>query len=152
MEPSPGPPPDQSRWANSRWRAVLFWLIMVLLGVVLWKMASTPAPTGTQMGYSDFLSNVDRKNIQAATIFLTRDAAEVRGRLRDTGKDYSAIIPRETLPTLIAALREQSSAIDVRETHENDRLNLVMNFLPLIILVALWIFMMRRMQGKGRGI
>ncbi|HEV2387546.1 MAG TPA: hypothetical protein VGS20_09845 [Candidatus Acidoferrales bacterium] len=152
MATGPEQRPDRPAGINWRTRAVLFWMIMVALGVVMWKMASTPAPTLGQLRYSDFLNNVDKKNVPAVAIVVRRNAAEATGRLRDTGQEFSTLIPRETIPGLVEKLRQQGATIEVKETVESDWLNLAMNALPLVILVAMWIFMMRRMRGKGAGI
>lgn len=130
---------------------MLFWLIMVLLAVLLWRMAHVAPPKGRQMSYSEFLDEVDRKNIQAVALYPARDTVAVRGTLRDTGQEFSTMIPRETLPALTQKLRQQGATIDVKQASEGGWLNLAMNALPLIILVALWIFMMRAMRAKGIG-
>jgi len=140
-------------WLGSRTkRALLFWLLMVLLAVVLWKMSSTPRQEGRELSYSDFLGQVDKQNVRDVTFYFGENTAIVTGTLSSTGERVRSEIPKEAIPNLTTELRKQGVSVGVREgSTRGEWKGLLLNMLPLVILVIFWIFMMRRMgQRWGR--
>ena len=70
---------------NSTVRTILFWLLMILLAVVLWKMASTGGPSAheDEPSYTNFLAKVESGNVKDVTIYLSPNSAELQGEYRD---------------------------------------------------------------------
>jgi cell division protease FtsH len=137
---------------NSTGRAILFWLIMVLLAVVLWKMASagTQANRDLTPNYTDFSAQLQKGNIKDVTIYLSQNTAEIQGDYRDPAEHFrGVVVPSTVLSDVTKQLQDKGSTINIKEVRSGDWLNLAMNALPLILLVALWIFMMRQMQAGG---
>ncbi len=154
--PIPAPGPEGIKWNKIPGRAVLFWLIMVLLAVVLWKMAGTSskpaAPAAPAMTYSDFLNQVDNKNIQAVTVYPGRNTTGVRGKLRNNGGEFATTVPTETLSALTDKLRSQGATVEVQGGSGGGGWNRVENALPVILLFAVWVFaMVRRTQRRTAG-
>ncbi len=149
---APGSPAEGPWLAGRTGRALLFWLLMVLLAVVLWKMASTPQFKGRELSYSDFQSQVEKQNIREVTIYLRANTAVVEGTLRSTGERFRTVVPKEAVSDLNTQLRKQGVPIQVREgSARGDWTSLLLNLFPLVLLVAFWIYMMRRMQRRWRG-
>jgi hypothetical protein len=65
---------------NSTVRTVLFWLLMILLAVVLWKMASTGGQSAREdePQYTSFLDKVHGGAVKDVTIFLSQNSAELQ--------------------------------------------------------------------------
>lgn len=151
MEPSPDLQPEQSRWANRTGRSVLFWLIMILLAVVLWKMASPrQASKGSKLSYSAFLSQVDNKNVRQVIVYPAQNTAEVRGRLKDSGGAFYTTIPAESLPALTSKLRSQGVEVEISRESKRGWLSSPADALPLILLAVLWMLVMLRKGRRGR--
>lgn len=150
MVTSPTPQPEESPWTTGTVRAVWFFVVMILLGIVLWKMASPPGPKGRELSYSEFLSQVARNNVGELTIYLGEHTAEVRGTLREPQEKFRATIPKEAIPDLTKQLLAKGVTTNVREAPSGLWTTLLVNALPLILLVAFWIFMMQQMR-RGRG-
>ena len=60
---------------NSHVRTVLFWLLMIALAVVLWRMASTGGPVTheDQPSYTNFLSKVESGNVKSEIVRVARE-------------------------------------------------------------------------------
>jgi ATP-dependent Zn protease len=131
-------------------RTVLFWLLMILLAVVLWKMTSTGTRTKDvqTFTYSEFMQQVDRNNVSAVKYLLSQTTAEIQGQLREPAEKFNVTVPKEAIPTLTDQLRKQGASIEVSQSNSGDWTTFILNFAPLILLVAFWIFMMKRTRLK----
>lgn len=137
-------------------RTVFFWLFMVALAAMLWKLASggrSEAPAASPMSYSEFMENVDRNNIKSARLLESPATAEIQGQCRDVARGFSVTVPKEVIPELTEKLRKQGAVIEVSEVTGRDSRKgswgqLILNFLPILVIVALWIFMVIWQQMK----
>lgn len=131
-------------------RTVLFWLMMIALAFVLWQMASRPdsQKSASAMSYSDFMSQVDKNNIASAKLVVSQDTAEIQGQLRNSVQNFSVTIPKEVIPDLTERLRKQGVTIVITDSSEPTWRSELINFSPIIFIVGIWIYMMRRMQNR----
>ena len=132
------------------WRTLFFWLFMLLLAVVLWKMSSTRPDSGRrdELNYSDFMQQVDKNNVASAQLLMGQSTSRVRGALREPGKQYSTTVPKEVIPDLTERLRKQGVPVTVSEAKDSTFVSAIFNFAPLVLLVFFWIFMMKRFRDR----
>ena len=132
-------------------RTVIFWVMMIALAFVLWKIASNDGPekpASFQMSYSDFMANVDRSNIKSAKLLESPVTAEIQGQLRDSARDFSTTVPKEVIPEVTDKLRKQGATVEVTEIRATTGLQLFVEFSPVLVIVGLWIFMFMRQQKR----
>jgi cell division protease FtsH len=138
---------------NSTVRTILFWLLMILLAVVLWKMASSGGQSAREIEptYTDFLDQVAKGNVSEVTVYLSQVSAEVQGEYRQpSGQKFRGVtVPLTTLSDLTKQFQEKNVRINVKEVKSPDWVTFLLNAAPLVLLVAFWIFMMRQMQAGG---
>ena len=136
---------------NSTVRTVLFWLLMILLAVVLWKMASTGGPTAheDEPSYTNFLAKVQSGNVKDVTIYLSPNSAELQGEYRDGSKFRGVTLANTAIPDVTKAFQDQHVLYNYKEVKDANWVSLLFNFGPLILLVFFWIFMMKQMQAGG---
>ena len=98
----------------------------------------------TEITYSEFIRQAESGNVQ----YVTVDGEKLIVSGMD-GKSYYTINPRDDQMTD----RLLKSGVEVRaEPQESGGLSLfLMNILPFLLLIGVWIFFMNRMQGGGRG-
>jgi cell division protease FtsH len=127
-------------------KTVIFWLVIVLSAFLLWQVVRTGS-TGqkeTKINFSQFLSDVDQGNVGEVAI----TAQEVRGKFKD-GRLFSTTAP-VNYPDMIKTLRDKGVNIDIHDvTNGSWPLQLLGTWAPLILLAALWFFMIRQMQTGG---
>ncbi len=136
---------------NSTVRTVLFWVLIFAMGFVLWKMASSGAPSTheDQPNYSNFLAKVESGNVKDVTISLSPNSAELQGEYRDGGKFRGVTVANTAIPDITKALQEKGVLFDYKEVKDANWINLVVTLSPLLLFLGIWIFMMRQMQAGG---
>ena len=131
-------------------RNILIWAVVFVLLLALVQLVSrsgeTVAPT-SQVTYSEFLGRVERNEISSATI----QGDTIRAQ-SGTGQVIEAMLPPQDNQT-VGILREAGVNIDVEpvDTDGNFFVNILINYFPFLLLIGVWIFFMRQMQGGGRG-
>jgi len=136
---------------NSTVRTVLFWLLMAVLAVVLWKMASQGGPTAheDEPTYTNFLNKVEGGSVKDVTIELSPNSAEIEGEYRDGGKFKGVTIANSAIPDVTKTLQDKGVLFNYKEVKDANWLTLIINLSPFIVILAIWIFMMRQMQAGG---
>ncbi len=137
---------------NSTARTILFWMFMILLAVVLWKMASTgnQAAREVESTYSEFMNNVDRGNVKEVTFYIGPIGAEAQGEYsQPVSKFRGVIVPKESLPELTKVLREKGVNISVKEVSAREWWTTLITLAPIVLIALLWVFMIRQMQAGG---
>ena len=136
---------------NSTVRTILFWLLMILLAVVLWKMASTGGQSAheDEPSFTNFLAKVESGGVKDVTIYLAPNSAELQGEYRDSTKFKGVTIANTSIPDVTKALQDHSVLYNFKEVKNADWLTFLVNFAPLILLVLFWVFMMKQMQAGG---
>lgn len=135
---------------NSTAKTILLWLFMIVLVVILWKMAApSGSPVVAEPKFNEFMARVEIGDVKEATIALSQMSAEVTGAYRGDGSRFKVTVAKESVPALTDQLREKGTEITVKEVARSDWATLVINMLPLLLILGLFIFMIRQMQAGG---
>jgi cell division protease FtsH len=128
-------------------RNLAIWGVIVVVLIGLYSMmtgGSQAAGASGQISYSQLLARVNSGDVKSATI---RGAAvEVKDQ---SGKSYTAMTPNNQ-DELIKRLEAQDADIHVKSAG-GGLMGLFLNSLPILLLIGVWIFFMRQMQGGARG-
>ncbi|MEO1329510.1 MAG: ATP-dependent zinc metalloprotease FtsH [Pseudomonadota bacterium] len=129
-------------------RNLVLWAAILLLLVALFNVFRQPTNSSAtrEIAYSEFLERVDRKTVREVTI----DGERIEGRTTD-GTVFQTIQPVGSEAVLIPALREAGVSISVEPQQRSGLLATLLTWLPLIVLIAIWIFFLNRMQSNGRS-
>jgi cell division protease FtsH len=126
-------------------------MAMILLAVLLWKMASTGGQSTREQtpSYTDFQDQVQKGNVSEATIMLSSVSAEVDGEFRDPKMKFRVTVPNATLNDLTKELASKNVDINVKTVSDNNWVNFLIDGVPFILLVVIFLIMMRQMQAGG---
>ncbi|MDX2288632.1 MAG: ATP-dependent zinc metalloprotease FtsH [Hyphomicrobiaceae bacterium] len=135
---------------NSNFQKFAIWIAILVLLAALFQLFNNPAQSrrGDEITYSEFLSFVEAGNVTEATISGNR----IMGQLKDGGSQFSTYAPDD--PGLVERLREKNVRFKVAPRDEDvpSVMNVLLNWFPMLLLIAVWIFFMRQMQsGSGRA-
>ena len=98
-----------------------------------------------ELKYSDFIDRVTANEVKKVVI----QGDNISGELAD-GSGFKTVAPYDA--KLIDTLIERKVEILAKEPERPGFLyNLLMNLLPLLLIVGIWIYVMRQMQGGGKG-
>ncbi len=133
---------------NNMFSKSAIWVVVALLLFMLFKQFENHSVSGGSktIAYSDLLDEVKAKRIkdvtiEGSTITATRiDDSKVR--------TTSTYLDRG----LIGDLRDNGVRFDVRPPEEPSFLQTVfVSWFPMLLLIGVWVFFMRQMQGGGKG-
>ncbi len=131
---------------NTFYKNLSMWLVIGLTMILLFNLFNKPQTTTTQLTYSEFLSSVERKAITRVTI----SGDMITGVLQD-GKPFHTIYPTSDRE-MVSLLRESGVDITVKEAQKDSWLmTIFVSWFPMLLLIGVWIFFMRQMQGGGKG-
>ncbi len=135
--------------AQRNLRTIAFMLVVLVLGLILVQQFWTGFERGPMsLSYSTFLQRVRDGEIASVTIRGSRVSGELV-----TGEEFEAEGPPEGSPLwneLVAKLGDQGVAVRFEPVGEGAWLvTALMWLLPIGVIAALWVFMMRRMQQGG---
>ena len=133
---------------NRTLKTVVFWLVLGVSALLLWEVVK-----GTQEGrvheisYSRFLSEVDAGNVASVTI----SGQQIRGWFREGRESFNVVGPSSP-SVYLDALRAKNVEIRFQDTQNSSLpLTLLGTWAPLIMLGALWFFMIRQMQRRKQN-
>ena len=125
----------------------MMWGVIVLLVLGLYNLFQNPGSiTGkTEMPFSTFLTEVDKGNVASVDI----RGSEISGAFRD-GKGFKTYSPN--YPNLVEKLTAKGVSITAgpREEKGPSLWGVILSWFPMLLLIGVWIFFMRQMQG-GKG-
>ncbi|MFZ0701507.1 MAG: ATP-dependent zinc metalloprotease FtsH [Candidatus Acidiferrales bacterium] len=133
-------------------KTILFWMAMILLAVLLWKMASTGGQTAREQtpSYTDFQAQVEKGNVSDATIMLSAVSAEVDGEFREPKvTKFRVTVPNATLNDLTKELEAKNVDVNIKPVSDNNWMNFLIDGVPFILLLVVFLIMMRQMQAGG---
>jgi cell division protease FtsH len=125
----------------------MMWGIIVLLVLGLYNLFQNPGSiTGkSDMPFSSFLTEVDKGNVASVDI----RGSEISGTFAN-GKSFKTYSPN--YPNLVEKLNAKGVSITAgpREEKGPSIWGIILSWFPMLLLIAVWIFFMRQMQG-GKG-
>ncbi|MDR3154604.1 MAG: ATP-dependent zinc metalloprotease FtsH [Deltaproteobacteria bacterium] len=125
-------------------RNLLIWALLVLVILGLFNYLK-PAEEVSRQSYSQIFDAVSKGEVQEAT--LNQD--EITVVFKDSRVRWTAYMPYDQ--ALLPALREQNVKINVAPPPSTHWYTLLGGFLQIILLVAVFLFFMRQMQGGGKA-
>jgi len=128
---------------NPLYKNLSLWIVIVLLMVMLYNIFNQQQMGDTSIGYSEFIAMVENHRVQNVLI----QGQELY--ITDiNGTKYSTFAPKDG--ELIKILRENGTAIKAKPPAESAWfISLLISWLPMLVLLGLWIFFMRQIQGGG---
>jgi len=123
-------------------------ILWVVIAIVLMSVFNNFAPKQTssrQMEYSQFIQDIKSGEIQRVLI----EGRNIRG-IKQSGERFVTYSPGD--PGLIGDLLNSGVAIDVQPPEQQSVLmQIFISWFPMLLLIAVWVFFMRQMQGGGGG-
>ena len=125
---------------------LLLWLVIAVFLIVVFSNFGHERPTVTKITYSEFLQAVDKGEVSSVVI----DNRNIDAVMRNNTK-LSSYIPLEDQYLLSELLKKGISVRGNPPEQEGLLMHIFVNWFPMILLIGIWLFFMRQMQGGGRG-
>ena len=125
-------------------------LLWAVIAVVLMTVFNNFAPrpeTPNELDYSEFIKQVKSNNVQS--VFISPDSRQITG-VMSNGQKFETNNPGDD--KLIDTLFKYDVNFEAGEAKSRSLLlDILISWFPMLLLIGVWIFFMRQMQGGGSG-
>ena len=127
-------------------RNIAFWLVLFILVVALFNVFSSGSnlTSSKEVSYSEFLIQVEKGNVSAVRLDGERIIVRDSG-----GNTYQVIQPSGA--STVQKLEDAGVEIQAVKQEKSGFMSSLGLWLPFLVIIGIWIFLMNRMQGGGRG-
>ena len=131
---------------NSTVKQLLIWVLTLGCLLVGWRFVATNMAAGHDKATSvtEMLNDVDNGKVTSVLV----DGSEVTGQYKDSKETFHTTIPAN-YPDLYKDLRDHGVNVTIKNQQGNLYWQALLSFAPILVLVALFMFMMRQMQSGG---
>jgi len=134
---------------NSTLKSLLFWMVLVVVGVLIWQFSTGLRPNPSPIPFSQFLQKVEVGDV--ASVVITGN--EITGTYKDGNLGDGSSKFRSYAPTqyegLANKLAEKGIVIEARAESASPWTALLYSWAPILLMIGFWIFIMRQMQSGG---
>ncbi len=128
---------------NPLQKNIALWLVISLVFVMMYHLFSQPKVSQTEIIYSEFLTNVEKSNVSDVTI----QGENITGKLTN-GASFKTYAPKDS--GVVALLKDKGVRISAKPVDDSPwYMTLLISWLPMLLLIGVWIFFMRQMQSGG---
>ena len=129
---------------NQFYKNLALWLVIGIVLIALFNIFNQPLTSQSEVVFSDFMNQVEQG--QVTEVVISGDS--ISGKYMDGNSFQTTAPPKD--PDLIKSLREKSVRIVVMPPEQTSwYMSILISWFPMIILLGIWIFFMRQMQGGG---
>jgi cell division protease FtsH len=134
---------------NDLAKNLLTWAIIAIVLVSIFNHYATVSGVPDALTYSEFLNNVRNGQVGQVHIQSNDSGNKISGRGVD-GSEFQTFGPPD--PKLIDDLVENKVEITAEPPAERSVLvDLILGVAPILLLIGVWVYFMRQMQGGGAG-
>ena len=136
---------------NETAKNVLLWVIIAVVLFTVFQSFSPRNAGSSELPYSGFVQSVDNGNVATAVISADQPAT-ISGKLKD-GSAFRTVAPMLGFSTNAVVKQMQDKGVEVRQTPSEgfSLMGLLISWLPVLLIVGVFIWFMRQMQSGGGG-
>ena len=127
---------------NPFYKNLALWMVIGLIVILLFQLFQQNQTPRGEIVFSDFLKKVESGEVREVTL----KGNNVSGRMSD-GSSFRTFTA--DYPDLVKSLKDKGVKIDVKPPDTNSWLAIVLQWVPMLLFIGVWIFFMRQMQGGG---
>jgi cell division protease FtsH len=132
---------------NNTLKSIALWIVIGLIMMTIFNQFSGSARFENKLVYSQFMAEVKAGNI--ANVQINDEQNTITGTTVD-GKRFVTNAPSD--PWLVSDLLKNNVVVDAKAKEQQSLLmSIFISWFPMILLVGVWIFFMKQMQGGGKG-
>ena len=130
---------------NNLMKNVAIWLVIALVLMTVFNQFGARQTAQSQIEYSQFIDEVKSGKIAKVTI-----EGHVLKSVTNDGKRFTTYAPSD--PWLVSDMLKSGVVVEAKPEEEPSFLmNIFVSWFPMLLLIGVWVFFMRQMQGGGKG-
>jgi len=134
---------------NDLAKNLLLWVVVAVVLMVVFQSFSPKLAASQEVVYSQFVQEVQEDRIKKVDIASNERTVKFERGDGSTGTTTAPVRDQELISDLIA------HKVEIKQAPPDTGVSfwsLVLNFLPVLLIIGFWLFMMRQMQqGGGKG-
>lgn len=128
---------------NSLQKNIALWLFISLIFVLLYHLFNQPKSAQENIIYSDFIGYAEKGQV----VEVTMQGESITGKLNN-GKNFKTYAPKDA--SIIQILKDKGVRIASKPVEDSPwYMNVLISWVPMLLLIGVWIFFMRQMQAGG---
>lgn len=132
---------------NGNFRNLAIWLVILFIVLALFQVFRTSSETvaSTEKTYSQFVSEIDAGSVKSVSI-----TDNVVSGVSESGARFKVTIPAGA--DIITRMENRGVQITARDAEASPFWSILLSsWLPFIVIIGVWFFFIRQMQGGGKG-
>jgi cell division protease FtsH len=135
---------------NDLAKNVILWIVIAVVFVTVFQSFSTTGQRQETLSYSEFLDRVRSNSVES--VVFDFDGKELEVRMKNNDRTFTTYSPETDNTLLITTLRDNGVRIEASAPAEQSfLLQLFISSFPILLLIGVWVYFMRQMQGGGAG-
>ena len=136
---------------NETTKNVMLWVVIAVVLFAVFQSFGPRTAASSDVPYSTFVQNVDNGSIANASISADQPAT-ISGKLKD-GSAFRTVAPMLGFSTNAVVAQMQDKGVEVRQEPAPgfSLIGLLINWLPVLLIVGVFIWFMRQAQSGGGG-
>jgi cell division protease FtsH len=131
---------------NNLAKNVGIWLVIALVLMTVFNQITSRQASQNTIAYSQFMDEVKEGHVKSAYI----EGRSIRWKNSD-GKSFTTYSPGTDI-WMVSDLLKYGVTVEAKPDEEQSMvLQIFISWFPMLLLIGVWIFFMRQMQGGGRG-
>ena len=128
---------------NTFFRNIGIWLVIGLVMLMLFNLVGPRESNEREISFSEFISQIESGSVLEVTI----RGSQIHG-VSDTNGSFQTQVPN--YPALFKILDSHQVRVKVEPTDQTNLFMAILNsWLPMILIIGIWLFFMRQVQGGG---
>jgi cell division protease FtsH len=130
---------------NSAVKNIIFWVVMAVMALLIYAVVrSSTRQQVSDYTFTQFMNEVDNGGVAGVTISGT----DVTGTLKKDSAKFHTTIP-SNYPDLYKSLLDKDVPVNIKSDSSSTWMTWLINVLPILLIVGLFIIFMRQMQSGG---
>jgi len=130
---------------NSTLKSLLFWMVLVVVGVLIWNFSTNFQGKDQPISFSHFISMVDAGEVESVTM----TGNEITGATKASPNEKFRTYAPPQYEGLANKLIERNVQIQAKPEASSPWATLLYAWAPILLMIGFWIFIMRQMQSGG---
>ena len=133
---------------NDLAKNILLWVVVAVVLMVVFQSFSPKLTASQDVVYSQFVQDVENDRIKSVDISSNERSVDFVRADGSKGTTTAPVRDRDLINDLI------QHKVEIKQAAPESGVSfwsLVLNFLPVLLIIGFWLFMMRQMQGGGAG-
>ncbi|MCX5801490.1 MAG: ATP-dependent zinc metalloprotease FtsH [Candidatus Eisenbacteria bacterium] len=133
-----------------------FWIMLILLTVLLFEFYFSAKPKDVEISYSRFFKEINAGNIASLTLSGKQVTGELKAQAETdyrgrklTFKNFKVWLPTEDADLPDKIWKKFPGAEITSQPEGMNWIGMLVSWLPIVLIVAFWLFIMRQMQAGG---